>query len=105
MNFIFNERSEHATLTVWKQINPESNERKSKNMIRTIGELRKAIEEIPDNYKLELSVDNGVDGKCADNGMCSNSPIRLNIWDEGKTVNLSRSEYTNRSKFSGRKDG
>ena len=55
MNFIFNERSEHATLTVWKQINPESNERKSKNMIRTIGDLRKAIEEIPDNYNITVN--------------------------------------------------
>lgn len=74
-------------------------------MIKTIGELRKAIEEIPDNYKLELSVDNGVDGKCAYNGMYSNSPIRLHIWNEGKTVNLSGSEYTSHSKFSDRKDG
>ena len=63
-------------------------------MVRTIGELRKAIENIPDNYKLELSVDNGVDGECADNGMSSNSPIRLDIFDEDKIAYLSGSEYT-----------
>ena len=68
-------------------------------MFRTIGELKEAIENIPDDYKLELYVDNGVDGTCADNGMSSNSPIRLDIFDENKLVSLSGSEYTSYPKI------
>lgn len=63
-------------------------------MVRSIGELKKIIENIPDNYRIKLSVDNGVDGKSADNGMSSNSSIRFDIWDEEKIVYLSGSKYT-----------
>lgn len=63
-------------------------------MIRTIRELKDVIENIPDDYHLEISVDNGVDGKSADNGMSSNSPIRIDIWDEDKILYLRGSEYT-----------
>ena len=63
-------------------------------MIRSIGELKQMIKDVPDNYRIKLSVDNGVDGKSADNGMSSNSPIRFDIWDEEKIVYLSGSEYT-----------
>lgn len=63
-------------------------------MIRTVRELKDVIENIPDDYRLEISVDNGVDGKSADNGMSSNSPIRIDIWDEDKILYLRGSEYT-----------
>lgn len=63
-------------------------------MFISIGELKNAIENINDDYKLELSVDNGIDGKTADNEMYSNSPIRMSVWDESKTVCFSGSKYT-----------
>lgn len=64
------------------------------NKVRTVGELKQMIKDIPDNYKLELCVDNGVDGKAADNSLSSNSPIRADIWEDEKLLYLAGSTYT-----------
>lgn len=63
-------------------------------MIRTVGELKQMLKDVPDSYKLTLSVDNGVDGKSADQGMTSISPIRITIWDDEKSLYLAGSTYT-----------
>lgn len=66
-------------------------------VVTSIKELRKLINDMDskyDDYKITLSVDNGVDGKSADNGMSSHNPrIRVDVFEEEKEINLSGSEY------------